>query len=148
VLRVYPTPEAAARGELPEPFAQALAITYSPDGRHTLVLIGCNDRSNPDPCQVLCRRDGAEDRWIEGASTNVPGWTALDDEKERGVFSAWGPRPLRHARSAGPASLPRSRRRLTCGVAKLTRRPTTSQPRQAVARYSAGRRAGVPNGPA
>ncbi len=61
VPRVYATPEAAARGELPEPFVRALAVTRSPDGRYALVLLGCNDPSNAYPCQVLCHRDGAED---------------------------------------------------------------------------------------
>jgi hypothetical protein len=93
VPRVYATPEAAARGELPEPFARALALTRSPDGSHALVLLGCNDPSNAYPCQVLCHRAGAEDGWIERASSYVPGWTALNAEHERGVLSAWGPAP-------------------------------------------------------
>jgi hypothetical protein len=92
VQRVYPTPQAAARGDLPAPFAQTLGFTRSPDGQHALVLIGVNDPDNTYPYQVLCHRHGAGDRWVQGSSANGPGWTATGDEaQDVGVLSAWGP---------------------------------------------------------
>jgi hypothetical protein len=88
----YGTPEAAARGDVPEQFAHTLGIEVSADRRHAVVLVGTNEQSDPYPYQVVCAREG--ERWVESIGGNGPGWSATGDQQSNvGVLTAWGEAP-------------------------------------------------------
>jgi hypothetical protein len=86
---VAPTPEEAARGGIPERYARALGVVYSPDGNHAVVLLGTNEPPFLYPYQVVCGR--GEDGWYEGISGNGPGWSTTSNEGEpnAGVATDW-----------------------------------------------------------
>lgn len=65
----FPTPEAAARGDIPARYARALAVSVSPDERFAAVLLGTNEPPSLYPYLVLCEREG--DGWVEGNSANM-----------------------------------------------------------------------------
>jgi hypothetical protein len=89
-----PTPEEAARGEIPERYARALGVAYSPDGNHAVVLLGTNEPPSLYPYQVLCGR--GEGGWYEGISGNGPGWSTTkdaEDDPNLGVVTLWDEAP-------------------------------------------------------
>jgi hypothetical protein len=88
-----PTPEEAARGEIPERFARALAVAYSPDGNHAVVLLGTNEEPYLYPYQVVCSL--GKSGWVEGTSSNGPGWSSTSSEGEPnvGVATDWDEAP-------------------------------------------------------
>jgi hypothetical protein len=89
-----PTPEEAARGEIPERYARVLATAVAPDGNHAVVLLGTNEPPKLYPYQVVCGR--GEDGWVEGVSGNGPGWssTAGEGEPNLGVATLWDEAPV------------------------------------------------------
>jgi hypothetical protein len=90
----YPTPEAAARGSIPEQYGHVLHTSLSPDGRHALVLLGTNEPPELYPYQVLCERQ--TDGWVESVSGNGPGWSSTSDPgdpENAGVATDWGEAP-------------------------------------------------------
>jgi hypothetical protein len=88
-----PTPEDAARGEIPERYARALGVVHSPDGNHAVVLLGTNESPFLYPYQVVCGR--GEGGWYEGMSGNGPGWSTTSSEGEPniGVATLWDEAP-------------------------------------------------------
>ena len=94
-----PTPEEAARGEIPERYARVLGVAYSPDRDDAVVLLGTNEEPNLYPYQVLCGR--GEEGWYQGTSGNGPGWssTSSPGEPNIGVATDWDEAPPR-ARAA------------------------------------------------
>jgi hypothetical protein len=88
-----PTPEDAARGEIPERYARAHGVVHSPDGNHAVVLLGTNESPFLYPYQVVCGR--GEGGWYEGMSGNGPGWSTTSSEGEPniGVATLWDEAP-------------------------------------------------------
>jgi hypothetical protein len=72
----YSTAEEAARGDIPSRYARALAVEFSPDGDHAVVLLETNEPPFVYPYQVVCSR--GEDGWAEGISGNGPGQTLVE----------------------------------------------------------------------
>jgi len=93
-----PTPEEAARGEIPERYARLLGVVYSPDEEHAVVLLGTNEPPFLYPYQVICGR--GENGWYEEISGNGSGWSTTSnlDEVEAGapnlgVITDWDEAP-------------------------------------------------------
>jgi hypothetical protein len=91
---VYPTPEAAARGDVPERYAPVLTAARSPDGQHAVLLLGMNGPPIPYPWQEVCSRGAGG--WVGGPGGNGSGWTctsANDDPAAVGVTTPWDEAP-------------------------------------------------------
>ena len=92
-----PTPEEAARGELPERYARVLGVAYSPDGNHAVVLLGTNEEPYLYPYQVVCGL--GEFGWVEEMSGDGPGWSTTADDphdseaSKLGVATDWDEAP-------------------------------------------------------
>jgi hypothetical protein len=87
------TPEEAARGEIPEPYARVLGTAMSPDGNNAVVLLGTNEPPRLYPYQVVCER--REQGWVEEIGGNGPGCSTTSSENEPnvGVATLWDEAP-------------------------------------------------------
>jgi hypothetical protein len=92
-----PTPEEAARGEIPERYARVLGVAYSPDGQHSVVLLGTNEEPCLHPYQVVCGL--GESGWVEEMGGTGPGWSTIADDPHDsgapnlGVATLWDEAP-------------------------------------------------------
>jgi hypothetical protein len=73
----YPTPEDAAREQIPTNFAHILAVFHSPDGRFAAVFLGTNEPPDIYPYVELCRKDG--DGWVSDGGIDGAGWMSTSD---------------------------------------------------------------------
>lgn len=74
----YSSPEEAARGDIPERFSPALAVSRSPDGKRAIVLLGTNGPPDYYPYQEEVRRQRRG--WVaEGGSNMCIGGTLWDE---------------------------------------------------------------------
>jgi hypothetical protein len=53
----HPTPEEAARGDIPPEYARAGRVNYSDDGRRAVVELLTNEEPTLYPYYVMCVRD-------------------------------------------------------------------------------------------
>jgi hypothetical protein len=94
-MSYQPTVGAAARGDIPEAAARALAVRLAPDGQHAMVLLDTGSDAEVYEYQVLCERKA--DGRVEPAGGNGPGWTSTttgdDTQPNRGVLTDWGLAP-------------------------------------------------------
>jgi hypothetical protein len=83
--RVYATPEEAARGDIPERYARALSIAFSPDGDQALVVLETNEQPAVELYEVVCYRE--RDGWIGGSGSGGigMGWSSTSFGQERNV---------------------------------------------------------------
>ena len=91
----YATPEAAvgAADSVPPQYAQIVAVEYSPDGNHAVVLMEYDEPPTVDLYVVLCER--APSGWVEGQGGSGGGlsWMATSADGATGVEVAWGQTP-------------------------------------------------------
>lgn len=84
----YPTPEEAARGDIPERYARVLDVSIAPWGGCAVVLLETNEAPVVELYQVVCERDGSE--WVAGVGGNGPGEVWMDGAH---VATDWDERP-------------------------------------------------------
>lgn len=90
----FDSPEEAARGDIPERYARALATVVSPSGEDAVVLLATNEEPCVYPYVVVCHRRGG--RWLEGSGgNNAPGsgWSRTNDDHPIGVAYTVGEAP-------------------------------------------------------
>jgi len=85
--RGRPTPERAARGDIPERYCRVLALEEH--GDWAVVLLATNDPDDPYPLQVICRRE--DGRWLDWTSSNGGGFTTTGEG--RVVVTLWDEAP-------------------------------------------------------
>jgi hypothetical protein len=91
----YATPEEAVRAAdgIPPEYARIVAVDYSPDQRHAILLIEYNEPPVTEPYVVLCER--RPDGWhqLQGGSGGGLSWLSTSDDGTAGVEVAWGQQP-------------------------------------------------------
>jgi len=87
----YATPEEAVRAEdsVPSQYARVVAVDYSPDKNHAVVLLAYNEPPTVEPYVVLC--ENTPSGWVErqGGSGRGLSWMATRADGARGVEVAW-----------------------------------------------------------
>jgi hypothetical protein len=91
----YATPEDAVRAEDPVPsqYARVVAVDYSPDRNHAVVMLEYNEPPTVEPYVVLCEHTPSG--WVEGQGGSGGGisWMATRADGTEGVEVAWGRPP-------------------------------------------------------
>src|SRR4051812_4963395 len=89
----YETPEEAVRAtdSAPPEYVRIIAVEYSPDRSHAVVLIEYNEPPAVEPYIVLCERTGAA--WVAAHGTSGGGssWMSTTEDGSLGVEVLWGP---------------------------------------------------------
>jgi hypothetical protein len=85
----FDSPEAAAMSTFPAEYCSVVAARSDEDDAY--VLLNTGPPGHPYLYGVHCRRRAG--RWDEGYSSNGPGWSQTDDDREVGTLSFWGDVP-------------------------------------------------------